>query len=504
MDNFLENHKKNIVGVLECFDRIMIKGTMLGHCYAEGMTRYLFSQGIRIFDYPKFASSLRDDIKRNAEKIAQENNIEIQYIQKKGVRKEELVQKIIDKRGNHPGLVHIISVVENCSAFKPWFDHKKKKAYLVGTQGKCLHYYFYYIDEEFGLCFLKVPTWCPFQLKFYCNGHSWLEAQFKKYKLGYKKLDNAFTFVEDCQKAQRLSDSINALKFQKALDRAASKFCPVIKKLKSTIYWSIDQVEYATDIIFKDQKALHPVYDNILKTAIYAIESDDISKFLGKKLHKNFAGEIGSNISNRIEGRRIKHVMKKSSIKMYDKFGKILRIETTSNDISSFKHFRKVEKRNGGIEIKNAPMKKTIYSLGAVLDLFKSSNKRYLQYISAMGDTSEGAKKLGTISMKVTEKNRSYRGFNFFDKNDERLFKVIIGGEFIINGMTNKDIRLKLNGKSTSQISRLLKSLRLHGIIKKVNNCYKYYLTNYGRKMIIAALKIKNLMLIPELSKQFA
>ena len=75
--------------------------------------------------------------------------------------------------------------------------------------GKCLHYYFYFIDAELGLIYLRVPTWCPFRLQFYCNGHSWLARQLTAAGIGFTLADNAFVRIDDWQRAQSLADQLS-------------------------------------------------------------------------------------------------------------------------------------------------------------------------------------------------------------------------------------------------------------------------------------------------------
>ena len=96
----------------------------------------------------------------------------------KGFRKEDRIAEILEKRGTHPGLVHVFSAMENCNCFKPWHDRATGHTYLKAAGGRCAHlyFYFYFIDELLGLCYLRVPTWAPFRLQFYCNGHNWLAA----------------------------------------------------------------------------------------------------------------------------------------------------------------------------------------------------------------------------------------------------------------------------------------------------------------------------------------
>jgi hypothetical protein len=135
------------------------------------MTGYLYAQHIRIFDYPRFAEPFRDEIRENAEKIAADNRLEIEFVRSHDIRKEKLIEAIIEKRGRHPGMVHILSAMEACPTYKPWHDKKSGATYLKPDQTRCLHYYFYFIDEELGLCYVRVPTYCPFRLQIYFNGH---------------------------------------------------------------------------------------------------------------------------------------------------------------------------------------------------------------------------------------------------------------------------------------------------------------------------------------------
>jgi hypothetical protein len=138
MQLLTERYNKKIQGVIACYDRVVIHGTLPGFNYAEGMTSFLKANNIRIFDYPRFAQTHRDDIRTNAEAIAKEHEIEIQFIQKTHIRKDDIIKNIIKERGDHPGLVAILSAMESCQAYKPWHDKNTHQTYLRYTQGKCL------------------------------------------------------------------------------------------------------------------------------------------------------------------------------------------------------------------------------------------------------------------------------------------------------------------------------------------------------------------------------
>jgi len=145
-------------------------------------------------------------------------------------------------------------------------------------------------------------------------------------------------------------------------------------------------------------------------------------------------------------------------------------------------------------------MKKGLYSIGPLQQLLLASNRRYLQFISDLTDPSAGVKKLEKVTTTVMENHRPYKGFNFFDSDDQKVFLSIASGEFTISGFQNKHLRKKILDKNTSQISRILKRLRTHGLIKKVAHTYKYYLTRFGSQVITLGLKLKELYIIPELA----
>lgn len=499
MEAFTQKYSSKVVGVLSCYDRLVITGTLPVLSNAHHLTSYLYEKGVRIFDYAKFAEPYREMLKANAEKIARQCGIEIEFIRKSGVRKESIIEKKLKERGTQEGLVHILSVMEGCTTYKPWHDKTTHKTFLKYDQGKCLIYYFYFMDSLLGLCYVRVPTWLPFKLQIYCNGHAWLASELTRRNIGFKMLDNAFVEIGDWQKAQQASDGLKIERLHKRLTEFAATFCPVHKEFKQEYHWSILQCEYATDVVFKKQEDLKPIYEELIACAIHTVKPENIVTFLGKKMHGKYEGEIGNQYHVRLEGSRIKHTMGKASIKMYDKFAQVLRIETTVNDVTFFKHYREVIHNDGSSTQKEAAMKKNIYSLKPLREILLAANNRYLEFLSAVDDHTIGHQKLEKATATVTVENRNYKGFNFFHKADKALLMVLVRGEFNIYGFRSKDIRKYLDCSKT-QMSRLLKRLRVHGLIKKAGKAYKYYLTKFGKEIINCSQKVINMVMIPNLS----
>jgi len=496
-----EKYGAELHGVLNCYDRIIIAGNIQPLCYDKGMTKYLYINQIRIFDYKAFVQPLRDAIRANAEAIARENGLEIEFIRKsKSFRKEDRIRKILQTRGEHPGLVHIFSTLETCTAYYPWYNKQTHKTYVKSKQGKCLHYYFYFIDEDLGLCYLRVPTWCPFRLQFYFNGHNWLANQLEQRGIAFEQHDNAFLEIADFDTANHLAAQLDIESLHAKLDSFAQQYCPVVAELGLEYRWSIMQAEYATDLIFKRQSTLQAFYPLLLETLIQAVKPADVATFLGRKLHGNYQGEMGNRFNVRWLGCRLKHQMGPVSIKLYDKFNIVLRIETTVNDVSFFKQYRQVHHRDGTTTSKWAPMKKTIYSLPALQETLLAANQRYLKLISEVETPEVGVQKLHQLAETKTENDRRYKGFNLLAEEDASLFRLLTRGEFSISGFTNKSLRQHLPHKNSGQVSRLLKRLRVHGLIKKVGRRYKYYLTEFGRQVLLMALKLREMVIIPELA----
>jgi hypothetical protein len=495
-----ERYRDRLHGVLSCYDRIVITGTLPGVCYAAGMTSFLNARGIRIFDYARFAEPLRDRIRSRAQEACERAGLQIEHINKPYIRKEEVVAKVLARRGDHAGLVHVISAMEACESYKPWHDKGSGKTYLKPDSGKCLHYYFYFIDEKLGLCYLRVPTWCPFRLQFYCNGHSWLASKLAAAGIEFGLADNAFVRLADIDRAQALADALKPEELHRRLDRYAKCLCPVLDVFGQNYHWSLMQVEYATDLIFRSEAALKPLYEQLSRQAVLAVKAEQVASFLGKKITPQLAQELGSRFATRIEGTCIKHRLGKTGVKMYDKFGRVLRLETTTNDVSFFKHHRKVEHKDGHTTREIAALKKTIYSLIDLRQILLGCNRRYLEFLSALEDSSNGQRELARLSEPKHDGERSIKGLNFFARTEQALLRALQRAEFNIRGVRRAELKAFVPACSDWWLSRQLHRLRALGLIKRVPHSYCYYLTRAGRAAIAAACSLTQFTIIPALA----
>jgi hypothetical protein len=492
-----ERYDDRIAGVLSCYDRVVITGTLPTVCYAAGMTRFLYASGIRIFDYPLFAQTLRERVRDGAANLAAEAGVTIEHIAKSHIRKEAVVQRVLERRGDHPGLVHVISAMEACDAYKPWHDKATHTTYVRADSGKCLHYYFYFMDAAFGLIYLRVPTYCPFRLQFYCNGHSWLARQLTAAGIGHSMVDNAFARIDDWPRAQELANGFSPDLLHQTLDHYARQCCPVTAVFGHTYHWSLMQVEYATDLAFRSVVTLGPLYQQLVRQSVISVKADQVASFLGRQITPQLAQEIGSQFATRIEGTCVKHRFGKASIKMYDKAGMVLRIETTANDVSFFKHHRTVEHRDRPASRELAPVKKTIYSLIDLRAILLGCNKRYLAHLSALDDFSAGVRALQRLTKPRDVEGKTVKGINFFEPSDKTLLQALQNPRVNIAGIRRGDLLADLRMFSPGRLSRQLWRLREIGVIKRATGTYRYYLTKAGRAATAAACRIEEALIVP-------
>jgi len=277
-------------------------------------------------------------------------------------------------------------------------------------------------------------------------------------------------------RAQAIADALSPDMLHERLDRYAQWLCPVLDVFGQTYHWSLRQAEYSTDLMFRSQQTLVPLYDVLSRQAVLAAHAGKVAGFLGKKVTPQLAQEIGSRLSTRIEGRCIKHHMGVASVKVYDKFSHVLRIETTINDVSFFKHHRKVEHKNGQSTYELAALRKTIYSLIDLREIM-----------------------LGCNQSRVGSDERRVKGLNFFDGCEQALLRALQRGEFNVHGLRRADLARHVD-MSASVLSRQLSRLRTLGLIKKVAHTYRYYLTRLGRAAIAAACSLTRFNIVPVLA----
>ncbi len=501
--NILEQNKEKIKGILETFDRMIINGYILQLCNYRQFLYYLIQNNIKLKDFDKFALSQTESLCNHINEYIKENNCETIYLNSGKIDKSEIVENELNKNSKQLGLITALSTVEICNTMTVKPNHETQQLEVTSKPTKCKHYYFYYNDSEFGLMYLKIQTWFPYNVQIYINGREYLSKLLDKNNVKYEMYNNSFSYIEDFDKAQELANNILNQKISSSFDgliKQINNLLPNITKIFSaSYYWCIDQCEFATDINFKSRSDLENIYKTLVETTYFAFSSEDIYSFFGRnisRIHKFSKGEIVSDLRHRYQGYRIKFKINNNQIKMYDK-GNNLRIEVTINNPKDFKVMKEKEKI---IEHKKivkekvwTPMGKSIANLYRYVEISKSIIKRYIDALPKVDLNRPTLKEIKNVSNKIEVNKKVITGFNLLNNETLKILQVISNGKYLINGFTNKSIRNEIFDNSDSEYiinktTRLLYKLKAHGIIKKVARKNKYYLTTNGRDLISSIL----------------
>lgn len=379
MEQFISRHADKIEGTLSCFDRILFRG-YLPFFSGAAMANFLQAAGVHRWDVKTFVLEQAQRLKDHAGQMAEREGRPFQYFGER-VRKEELARALAERDGIEDGLVCVYSVLEPCRTFSLW---QEGAPFIRSAKRKCLFLYYYFMDRDLGLIHVKVQTWFPLQLKVYVNGHEGLARKLTRHGVRCTKHDNVFFWLEDFGRAQTFADRFVSVGWVELLQRYARKVNPLLRDVLDPMayYWVTAQSEYATDVVFKRSALLHDLFPRLLEHSILCFSARDVMTFLGRKLHGKFEGEVVTDrvdheLQGRLPGSRVKHRMKQNWIKMYDKSGSVLRIETVINQPEEFRVRRRVRRR-GRRRTEWVPLRKSVAYLFRYREISLQSNSRYL------------------------------------------------------------------------------------------------------------------------------
>lgn len=498
MEAFLQKHQAKITGVVSCFDRLLIRGYLpIG--YPSGMESFLDSRKVLLKNFKPFALECSATLKSHAQALAERAGRPYEYLNSP-TRKEARAREIATQDEVTNGLVCVFACNEVCQSFRLCYG--KGRPRLTTTKPRCLCLYFYYVDREFGLLHIRLQTWFPFPIQIYLNGHEWLARKMDRHRMEYTKLDNAFVHIAEPARAQRFADRFVKKNFPRIFATLARRVNPLLKNLLAPMqyYWVVDQAEFATDILFKDRVALKDLYSKLVKHATLCFTAEDVLTFLGRKLYGNFQGEVLTSYKKRWPGARVKHRMKENWIKMYDKHGCVLRIETVINHPYEFR-IRRRAKRDGQWVTGWFPMAKRISNLYRYAEVSLQANRAYLEALAVVDDPADARRILQQVCQPVSYRGRRRRGLNPLRRDDVELFAATLRGENFIHGFTNGDLAEALGirrhpdprerKRRSARISRLLQLLRAHGLIAKIPRTRRYRPTSRGLSLMAAALQLQ-------------
>ncbi len=487
-----------ILWKLSCFDRVIFKG-YLSICRVDRFEGWVdYELGIRRKEY------LEQDGKRMSRRLvgwakAMAKRRGRPFVYDRTVQgKDEWALRQLRLSPIRSGLIAILSTLESCPTFalKPGKD--RPQFYSTRIPQQVLYYYF--LDPRLGLMHVRIQTWAPFTIQVYVNGHDYLARQMARLGLPFEQRDNAFVQLEDPIRAQKLADKFAQLNWPSLLNAYATMINPLLRDVlkRDSHYWVTDQAEFSTDILFKNKATLAGLFSKLLEFAWLTFSPTNVMGFLGRAMHGRFAGEVIKDVkTERDPGARIKHRMKGNWLKMYDKFGAILRIETVINQPGEFKVFRECHRKDGTCYRAWRPMAKGVGNLHHYQTHALACNQRYLQALTSVSDPTPAYRELAKLAESKQVHGRNSAGFNPARRDDLSLFAAILDGDHIAQGFRNKDLRHALKLPSTPEqarrtsaaVSRILKRLHVRGLVAKIPRTRRWRVTKSGRQLLSCVLR---------------
>jgi len=495
------------MGVLNGFDRIRFRGSFRWLSYPAGAGRYLSAIGVPLTRFKEFTQSVTARMRESIEGVARAAGRPVEYLAKPSISKEDYARAIAERDGIREGLIAVLHAVEPCYSFRIGHERGTGHIEVESALRKCTHCYSYWMDPQWGFCHVRIQTWLPFSVHICVNGREWLGLQMDRAGIAYRRQENCFTWLQDVERAQALLDEQLRTNWGGSLAALLHRSHPAYQKILDLIpeadyYWSADATEWASDVMFRSAAALRGLYPQLIAHGIKNLGSREVLRFLGRRvpahggINGQFEGEVTTDLRERPEGMRIKHRVNANAVKMYDKQGSVLRVETTINNTEDFKVFRRKEgDPRGGKDWRM--LRKGVADMHRRAQVSQAVNERYLESLAAVQETTPLGQLMEGLCRPVRWKQTRVRALQPLSAGDARLLEAVNRGEFVLNGFRNRDLRGILHGepsdpakakKQSAAITRQLRMLRAHGLIKKVSKTHRYILSGKGRTAITALM----------------
>ena len=494
---FLDKHHALVTGKLSGFDRVRLQGTLRTFYREETMDHYLRNARVLYKDFKSHLCGITGCIRDAASLAAQAAGCQMRYLASSAINKERLVAQLLLEKPVREGLVTVLSALEPC---RTWFirgSRADKKLHFKLDWGKCLHLYFYLVHPLFGLMHMRLQTWFPFLTHFCINGREWLARQLDAEGIAYKRADNCFTSIADLPRAQQLMDAQARADFQAPLDALIAQYHPTHQRVRQAMpvgyYYSAAQSEHATDIMFKDRKALETIHPQLVLGSMTSLGSEQVLRFLGRKIPGKT--EVQTDSRRRVEGVRIKHWAGDNSIKLYDK-GSVLRSEVTINTPGDFKVYRRAEGDKTGPKSWRG-LRRGVADMPRRAQVSEAASGRHLEALAHIQCDEALGELLSPLCQPLRKRGRRTRALRVFEPLEMTALRALNNADYCVHGMRHRDMREAMRAhlpaglsarQTAAKVGRQLRVLREHGLLRKVGRTRRYQVTAKARKAISALL----------------
>ena len=508
MKSFIDRFSNLVKGTISGFDRIVFKGLVLPLMSTSQVMSFCRARGILNKNYKEWIMDQTKSIINGAEQYARNNcGRPVIPIPTWRIRKEKLAHEQQQKEQISTGLIGVWSCLETGSSYRAVYCAEAGFPQLKHYQVQCKHLYFYFDDSEYGFMNIRLQTWFPYHIQICLNGREWLRRELEREGINFFVHGNKFLHIADYQKAQQLLDKQLDIRFTNLLNGFALKIFPNMKDILGPYlfyYWTLWQSEWATDFIFDTPASLNTIMNSLLRHAHVTGTSSRVLRYLDRPVTKSgqpytrSPDTVMTRITGFNDGIRLRHWVDQNSVKIYNEQNN-LRVETTINDPGKFKVFRHKQGQDETEAKQRLPMRKGVMDTPLRASISQDVNNRFMEDLATLKENTPVCDIIDDMVRPVTKTGRNFRGLDLVGKDRDLLLSFSDPG-FMISGFNNKILRKRLSDKTfgsgctekqlSAKVSRHLKLLRVHGIIRKLPRQNRYQVTTKGMKLtnVLSAL----------------
>ena len=504
MNIFVAKFRDIIKGILTGFDRIVFKGSILPLMHAAGAMSFCQAHGIRNKDFKRWAMQQTALVVESAHDYAQEHcGRGIQPILFSKTRKEDLAHKRQQESGIESGLIGVWSAVESCWSYRAQYSAQAGYPVLRKDWMKCKHLYFYFDHTQYGFMNIRLQTWFPYHIQIALNGREWLRRSLENAGMDFVVRGNKFVHIDDYARAQRLLDRQLDTRWGRMLERFLADAFPAKEAILGphlSYYWTLWQSEWATDLIYPSPKDIAPITDCLLRHAFMTGTGERVLRYLDHPLKKDgkLRADLNHEVTSRLldfnDGVRVRHWVDGNSVKCYNELN-VLRVEMTMNQPGMFRVHRHTQGQLRTEPKRLLPLRKGVADIVLRTQVSQDVNNRFMENLAAAQCETPVGALLDAVVKPFAKDGRRVRALDPTGK-DRHLLQALRDPNYCISGLSNKDLREKLRDKTgyntmtekqlSAKMSRQLRLLRDHAIIRKMPRQKRYLFTQKGRELTTA------------------
>jgi hypothetical protein len=417
---------------------------------------------------------------------------------RKGQRKDTVTAEYLRKFGKEEGVLYVGKAQEKT----PVFRTEKRRSpttgqpypWIVRSTAMVNHYYIYAVDRDFGPFFLKFCTYFPFNAKLCINGHEYAKRQLARKGIAFEALDNGILSCAEPERSQQICDGLSAEKIngflRKWLRLLPHPFTGADRKAGYLYDISILQAEFSLTQVLDRPVHGRLFFEQVIRENLDLGRPDEVQLIFNRKITRRTPGQFRTRILTQDVTPSLNVYYKNTRIKQYHKENRALRTETTINNSYDF-----------GIG-------KRLHNLPKLREIGFAANRRLLQVERLSHDCMLAEDTFQTINSPVAAGRQRASGLRFADRRIHPLLHALVLFRQIAQGFRSADLRhhlAALSGRDPESISQgaisyQLRRLRLHGLIERLPESFRYRVTELGFRAALFFTRTYNRILRPGLA----